>query len=266
MLQPEKIVPMSTLSLHVSPLSSDELKRYARHVVLRQVGGPGQQKLKAARVAVIGAGGLGSPSLLYLAAAGIGTIGIFDDDEVSVSNLQRQVLHATGDIGRPKIESAAERLSAINPFVKINGHPVRVTAENARELLSPYDLVLDGSDNFTTRYLMADVCEALKIPLVTAAIGAFDGSLTTLMPYALNEKGEQNPGYRDLFPSQPPPGAIPACAEAGVIGALPGILGSLQAMEAVKLICGIGDLLIGRLLLVDALSMRFETIKYRRKK
>lgn len=247
-------------------LSPAEIERYARHIVLREVGGVGQQKLKAARVLVVGAGGLGSPVLVYLAAAGVGTIGIVDDDVVSASNLQRQIIHATGAIGRPKVESAIETLSAINPHVVVEPHRLRLAADNAAGIVGGYDVVVDGTDNFTTRYLLADTCEALKKPLVSAAIGAFDGSITTLLPYAAGSDGRKNPGYRDLFPTPPAPGVVPACAEAGVIGALPGILGSLEAMEVIKLVCGIGEPLVGRLLLVDALAMRFETVRYRRRK
>lgn len=244
-------------------LSPPEIERYARHIVLREVGGPGQQKLKAARVLVVGAGGLGAPVIQYLAAAGIGTIGIVDDDTVSLSNLQRQVIHPTNAVGRLKVESAAEAVAAINPHVAVEAHAVRLTAENAADLVAGYDLVVDGSDNFATRYLVADACAAGQRPLVTAAVGTFDGSITTLLPWQAAADGRRNPGYRDLFPEPPPAGLVPSCAEAGIIGALPGILGSLQAMEAIKLVCGIGAPLVGRLLLVDALSMRFETIRYR---
>ncbi|SON53577.1 putative adenylyltransferase/sulfurtransferase MoeZ [Hartmannibacter diazotrophicus] len=244
-------------------LTTAEIERYARHIVLREVGGPGQQKLKAARVLVVGAGGLGAPAIQYLAAAGVGTLGLVDDDVVSLSNLQRQVIHGSDSIGALKVESAKETVARINPHVSVETHAARLTAENAAELVRAYDIVVDGSDNFSTRYLLADTCEAERRPLVSGAIGAFDGSLTVLKPYEANEAGQPNPGYRDLFPEPPPAGSIPSCAEAGVIGALPGILGSLQAMEVIKLVCGIGEPLIGRLLLVDTLSMRFETIKYR---
>ncbi|WP_181708218.1 molybdopterin-synthase adenylyltransferase MoeB [Chthonobacter rhizosphaerae] len=244
-------------------LSSIEIERYARHIILREVGGPGQQKLKAARVMVVGAGGLGAPVIQYLAAAGVGTLGLVDDDTVSLSNLQRQVIHDTGSIGRSKVESAAEAVRAINPHVAVEAYPVRLTADNAADLVRPFDVVVDGSDNFTTRYLLADTCAAERRPLVSGAIGTFDGSLTTLLPYETGPDGRPNPGYRDLFPEAPPPGTVPTCAEAGVIGALPGIVGSLQAMEVIKLLCGIGEPLVGRLLLIDALSMRFETVRYK---
>jgi molybdopterin/thiamine biosynthesis adenylyltransferase len=248
----------------MSTLSPDEIERYARHIVLREVGGPGQARLKAARVLVVGAGGLGAPVIQYLAAAGIGTLGLADHDRVSLSNLQRQVIHATDSIGLPKVESAARAVAAINPHVAVEQHPVRVTPDNAAALVSAYDVVVDGSDNFDTRYLLADIAEAERRPLVTAAIGSFDGTLTTLTPYAVGEDGRPLPGYRDLFPEPPPAGLVPTCAEAGVVGALPGIMGSLQAMEVIKLVCGIGEPLLGRLLMVDCLAMRFETVRYRR--
>ncbi|WP_237154315.1 molybdopterin-synthase adenylyltransferase MoeB [Oryzibacter oryziterrae] len=250
----------------MTTLSEAEIARFARHIVLREVGGPGQQKLKAARVLVIGAGGLGAPVIQYLAAAGVGTLGLVDDDIVSLSNLQRQVIHATENIGKPKVASATEAVGHINPHVEIEAHQVRFTQDNAADLVAAYDIAVDGSDNFKTRYLLADTCETVGRPLVTAAIGAFDGSLTTLTPHLKDEAGNPLPGYRDLFPEPPPQGLVPSCAETGVIGALPGILGSMQAMEVIKLICGIGEPLIGRLLLVDSLSMRFETIRYRRGK
>jgi molybdopterin-synthase adenylyltransferase len=243
------------------PLSADELQRYARHIVLGEVGGPGQQKFKAARVLVVGAGGLGAPVALYLAAAGIGTLGIVDDDVVSLSNLQRQIIHSTQKIGTPKVESARETLQAINPHVNVVPHRVRMTAENARELISGYDIVADGSDNFSTRYLTADICGELKVPLVTAAVGRFDGSVTVLKPY----EGE-NPSYRDIFPAPPPDGLLPTCAEAGILGALTGVIGSLQALEVLKVVAGIGEPLVGRLLLYDGLAQRFDEIRYRRRK
>ncbi len=243
--------------------TSTELERYARHIILAEIGGPGQQKLKRARVLVVGAGGLGAPVLQYLAAAGVGTLGIVDDDRVSLSNLQRQVIHDTELVGSAKVESAARAIAAINPHVTVEAHEIRVAPDNVADLVSRYHIVVDGSDNFDTRYLLADACAAGKRPLVSAALGRFDGSLTTLKPYEQNAKGEQNPSYRDLFPSPPPPGLVPACAEAGVLGVLPGVIGSLQATEVIKLITGVGEPLIGKLLLYDALSSRFETIKYR---
>lgn len=245
-------------------LSSEELTRYSRHIVLRHVGGPGQQKLKAARVLVIGAGGLGAPVLQYLAAAGVGTLGIVDDDTVSVSNLQRQVIHGTDDVGRAKVESAATALTRINPHVKVVQHCTRLTAENAPALLSGYDIVADGSDNFDTRYAVADACALARVPLVTAAVNEFDGSITTLRPFETGADGLPNPSYRCLFPEPPPAGMIPTCAEAGVLGALAGIIGAMQALEVIREIVGFGEGLVGRLMLVDALTLRFETVAYTR--
>ena len=244
-------------------LSPAELERYARHIVLQDVGGPGQQKLKAARVLVIGAGGLGAPVLQYLAAAGVGTLGVVDDDTVSLSNLQRQVIHDTDQLGEPKVASAAEAIARLNPHVKVEPHPRRIEPMNAMALVSAYDLVIDGSDNFDTRYLVSDACFFAKKPLVTGAVGRFDGSLTLLKPYESAQDGTPNPTYRCLFPEKPAPGALPTCAEAGVLGALTGIVGTLQAMEAIKEIVGFGEGLLGRLLLVDTRGMRFETIRYR---
>jgi molybdopterin/thiamine biosynthesis adenylyltransferase len=247
-----------------TPLLSEELERYARHIVLPEIGGAGQQKLKAARVLVIGAGGLGAPVLQYLAAAGVGTLGIVDDDTVSLSNLQRQVIHDTGAVGAAKVESAAATLARINPHVKVEGHDQRLAVENARALVAAYDFVVDGSDNFDTRYAVADACEAEEKPLVHAAVGRFDGSITVLKPWEFGADGRQNPSYRDLFPEPPPPGLVPSCAEAGVLGALTGVIGTLQALEAIKLITGIGEPLVGRLLLYDSLAARFETVRYKR--
>lgn len=243
-------------------LSSDEIERYARHLVLREVGGPGQARLKAGRVLVIGAGGLGAPLIQYLAAAGIGTIGIVDDDTVSLSNLQRQVIHGTPDVGRPKVESAAEAVARLNPHVRVETHPFRLTPETAPALLEGYDLVADGSDNFSTRYAVSDACFVARKPLVTAALGAFDGSLTTIRAHETGPGGEPNPTYRCLFPNPPPPGSVAPCAEAGVLGALAGVMGSLMAMEVIRALAGFGEPLVGRLLMVDARSMRFETLAY----
>ena len=245
-------------------LSPDELERYARHIVLRDVGGPGQAALKRASVLVIGAGGLGAPALMYLAAAGVGTLGVVDDDVVSLSNLQRQVIHTTPDIGRHKVESAAERIAALNPHVRFVGHATWLNADNALGLIGDYDLVLDGSDNFATRYLVSDACFFAKRPLISAALGTFDGSLTTIRAHETGEQGEFNPTYRCLFPEAPPPGTVPACAEAGVMGALAGVLGSMMALEAIREIVGFGDGLVGRLLMIDARAMRFETLRYGR--
>ncbi|TPI14927.1 molybdopterin-synthase adenylyltransferase MoeB [Mesorhizobium sp. B4-1-3] len=244
-------------------LTDEELERYARHIVLPEIGGPGQQKLKRAQVLVIGAGGLGAPVLEYLAAAGVGTLGIVDDDTVSLSNLQRQVIHGSDTIGMAKTDSAREAIMRINPNVKVESHRLRLTAENAPALVTRYDVVVDGSDNFETRYAAADACASEKKPLVTAAVGRFDGSVTVLKPFETGADGKRNPSYRDLFPEAPPEGLVPSCAVAGIVGALTGVIGTLEAMEAVKLITGIGEPLIGRLLLYDGLTARFDTIRYK---
>ena len=243
-------------------LNADELERYARHIVLREVGGPGQAALKRARVLVIGAGGLGAPVLLYLAAAGVGTLGVIDDDKVALSNLQRQVIHGTPAVGEAKVASAAAAIASLNPHVRVETHATRLVADNARELIGQYDLVADGSDNFTTRYLVSDACYFAARPLVTAAVGSFDGTLTTIRAHERSPRGVPNPTYRCLFPEPPPPGSVPACAEAGILGALTGVLGSLMALEVIREIVGFGEGLLGRLLMIDALSMRFETLAY----
>lgn len=243
-------------------LSREELERYARHIVLRDVGGPGQAALKKARVLVVGAGGIGAPVLFYLAAAGVGTIGIVDDDLVSLSNLQRQVVHTTHDIGDTKVDSAAAAIGRLNPHVAVERHAVRIAAGNALELIARYDLVIDGSDNFATRYLVSDACYFAKKPLVTGALGTFDAALTTLRAHERNVAGEPNPTFRCLFPEPPPPGSIPACSEAGILGALPGIAGSMMALEAIREIVGFGQGLVGRLLMIDTHSLRFETVEY----
>jgi molybdopterin/thiamine biosynthesis adenylyltransferase len=245
-----------------SIFSSQEIERYARHIVLRGIGGPGQQKLKAARVLVVGAGGLGSPAIQYLAAAGIGEIGIIDDDDVSLSNLQRQVLHGTGDVGQPKVMSAAAAVERLNPHVKATQHHRRLTTANAPEIVAAYDIIADGSDNFATRYLVSDACFYAKRPLVTAAVGAFDGSLTVLRPYEQSATGEPNPTYRCLFPEPPPEGIAPSCAEIGVLGALTGVVGAMMALEVMREIVGFGEGMVGKLVLFDALGMRFETLRY----
>jgi molybdopterin-synthase adenylyltransferase len=242
--------------------SAEELERYARHIVLPDVGGPGQAALSRARVLVVGAGGLGAPVLLYLAAAGVGTIGVVDDDVVSLSNLQRQVIHATPDIGTPKVDSAAAVIHRLNPHVVVEQHRVRLTARNALALIEPYDLVADGSDNFATRYLVADACYFARRPLVTAALGPFDGTLTTIRAHERGPDGKPYPTYRCLFPEPPPPGTVPACAEAGILGALAGVIGSLAALEVIREIVGFGEGLVGRLIMVDARAMRFETLRY----
>ena len=243
-------------------LSPAEIERYARHLVLRDVGGPGQQKLRAARVLVIGAGGLGSPLLQYLAASGVGTLGIVDDDRVALSNLQRQVLHGTADVDRPKTASAGDAIARLNPHVTVEAIPRRVDAANAAGLVRDWDFVADGSDNFATRYAVSDACFHERRPLVTGAVGSFDGSLTTLRPFEQRSFGEPNPTYRCLFPEPPPAGTIPTCAEAGVLGALTGIVGAMMALEVIREIVGFGEGLVGRLVLIDALSMRFETLTY----
>ncbi len=245
-------------------LTPEELERYARHIVLREVGGPGQLALKSARVLVIGAGGLGAPVLMYLAAAGIGTLGIVDNDEVSLSNLQRQIIHSTPDVGRSKVDSAADRILALNPHVTLRTHAVRLNASNTMTLLGSYDLVVDGSDNFATRYLVSDACYLAKKTLIAGALGVFDASLTTIRAHEKNAKGELNPTYRCLFPEAPPPGSTPTCEEAGVLGALAGVLGSMMALEAIREIVGFGESLVGRLVMIDARAMRFETLRYAR--
>jgi adenylyltransferase/sulfurtransferase len=243
-------------------LSAGEVERYARHIVLRDIGGPGQRKLKSAKVCVVGAGGLGAPLLLYLAAAGVGELTIVDDDAVSLSNLQRQILFGEGDLGRAKTQVAGEVLARLNPHVRVIEKPVRLTAENVGALIADCDVVADGSDNFDTRYLLSDACFYARKPLVTAAVGQFDGSLTTLRPFENGPDGWPNPTYRCLFPQKPPPGATPTCAEAGVLGALTGMIGSLMALEVVREIVGFGQSMVGRLALFDLAAMRFETLTY----
>jgi molybdopterin/thiamine biosynthesis adenylyltransferase len=245
-------------------LNPDELERYARHIVMREVGGPGQQKLKASRVLVVCAGGLGAPALMYLAAAGVGTLGVIDDDRVSLSNLQRQVIHATADVGRAKTESARERIAGINPHVVVRTHTERLGPDNAMALLAGYDVVADGSDNFATRYLLSDACFLARKTLVTGALGVFDASLTTIRAHDRDANGKPNPTYRCLFPEPPPEGTVPTCAEAGVLGALAGVLGSMMALEVIRDIVGFGESLVGRLLMIDARAMRFETLSYAR--
>lgn len=245
-------------------LSPDEIERYQRHILLPELGGTGQQALKRAKVLVIGAGGLGAPVLQYIAAAGIGTIGIVDDDTVSLSNLQRQVIHDTGTVGEMKTRSAADAIARLNPHVRVQNFEERFSAVWASTYLGGFDLLIDGSDNFDTRYAAADAAEQAKIPLVTGAVGRFDGSLTVLKPYETGSDGVLLPRYRDLFPEKPPAGLIPNCAETGIVGALTGVIGTLMAMEAIKLVTGIGEPLIGRLMLYDALSTRFDIIHYKR--
>jgi len=234
----------------------EQAQRYSRHIIMPQIGGKGQRKLMDAKVLLIGAGGLGSPAALYLAAAGVGTLGIVDFDNVDITNLQRQILHHTHDIGRPKVVSAAETIADINPDVKVIQHRVQLSSENALEVLEPYDIVVDGSDNFPTRYLVNDACVMLGKPCVHGSIFLFEGQASTFVP------GQGC--YRCLYPSPPPPGMVPSCAEAGVLGVLPGIVGSIQAVETIKLILGLGNTLSGRLLMFDALDMDFRQVKVRR--
>lgn len=235
-------------------LSDEELERYARHLVLREVGGPGQARIRAARVLIVGAGGLGSPCALYLAAAGIGTIGLVDDDAVSLSNLQRQILFRSGDVGRPKVEAGKEALNALNPGVTVIPHALRLDADNAAALIGDYDVIADGSDNFATRFLLNDMCFAAKKPLVSAAVTEFEGQLATYKGY---EPGL--PCYRCLFPAPPPPGAVPNCSETGVLGAASGVMGALQALEILKQVGGFGTGLEGKILTFKALSGEFRT-------
>lgn len=242
--------------------SDEEIERYHRHLILKEVGGPGQQKLQASRVLVIGAGGLGSPILAYLAAAGVGTLGIIDDDTVALSNLQRQIIHDSAHIGEAKVASAARAITRINPQVGLDLHQQRFRATDALGLLAEYDLVIDGSDNFATRYLACDACHLARKPLVFAAVGPFDGQLSCFKSYERNAAGTPNPTYRCLFPQPPAPGSVPSCAEAGVLGAVVGVIGTLAATEALKLLLGIGEPLVGRLLLYDALAARFASISY----
>ena len=240
-------------------LPPSELVRYARHLTLAEVGPSGQERLAAARVLLVGAGGLGSPAALYLAAAGVGTLGIVDGDAVELSNLQRQVLHGTAAVGRPKTESARERIADLNPSVQVEVYPVRLVAENALDILGRYDFAIDGSDNFPTRYLVNDASVLLQRPYIYGSIFRFDGQVSVF-----GAPGGKGPCYRCLFAEPPPPDLVPNCAEAGVLGVLPGLVGSLQALEAIKWILGVGDALVGRLLLVDALRIRFRELSVTR--
>ena len=237
--------------------TEDQIQRYARHIILPEVGGDGQAKLMRSRVLVIGAGGLGSPILLYLAAAGVGTLGVVDDDAVDLSNLQRQVIHATGRIGEAKVESARQTLAEVNPEVRLITHQVRLTAENALELIGAYGLVADGSDNFETRFLLNDACYRAQKPLVSAALLGFEGQVSTYKAYL----GGDNPCYRCIFPEPPPPGLIPTCAEGGVLGAVAGAVGSIQATEVIKELLGIGESLSGSLLIYDGLTTTFRKVR-----
>ena len=239
-------------------LSDDELERYARHIVLREVGGAGQAKLRAARVLVVGAGGLGSPVILYLAAAGVGTIGVADFDTVSLSNLQRQIAHRTADVGRAKTESAGDAARAINPGVAVVSHTERLSAANALDVIGRYDIVADGSDNFETRFLINDACFFAKKTLVSAAVSEFDGQFATFKPH---DRSGSYPCYRCIYPEPPPAGTAPSCSETGILGAAAGVMGSLQALEVIKEILALGESSAGKLLIYDALATRFRNVR-----
>jgi len=247
----------TVVAMKEADFTAEQMHRYARHLILPEVGPAGQKKLGQARVLLVGAGGLGSPASLYLAAAGVGTLGIVDFDVVELSNLQRQIVHGTSDVGRPKLESARDRLLDVNPEITIEPHELRLSSENALDILADYDIVIDGTDNFPTRYLVNDACVLLGKPNVYGSIFRFEGQVSVF-------HAEQGPCYRCLYAEPPPPGLVPSCAEGGVLGVLPGIIGALQANEAIKLIIGQGDPLIGRLLLFDALRLRFRELKLRK--
>ncbi len=247
----------TTTQVEQSTLSKDEILRYSRHLIMPEVGMEGQTKLKAAKVLCIGAGGLGSPLGLYLAAAGVGTLGIVDFDVVDFTNLQRQIIHSTADVGRPKLQSAAEKIKAINPFVEVKPYETRLTSANALDLFRDFDMVVDGTDNFPTRYLVNDACVLTGKPNVYGSIFRFEGQVSVFAT-------KEGPCYRCLYPEPPPPGLVPSCAEGGVLGILPGLVGLMQATEAIKLILGVGEPLIGRLVLVDALGMKFRELKLRK--
>ena len=250
--------PLQRCAKFVKSMTKDEQLRYSRHMIMPEVGAEGQRRLNAARVLCIGAGGLGSPAALYLAAAGIGKLGLVDFDDVDLSNLQRQILHGTKDVGRKKVDSARDRLRDANPNIEIEAHECRFASKNALEIVSDYDVVVDGSDNFPTRYLSNDVCVFAKKPNVYGSVFRFDGQTTVFAPHL------GGPCYRCLFPEPPPPGSVPNCAQAGVLGVLPGIIGTIQANEAIKLILGVGEPLLGRLLYFDALKMKFREFNLRR--
>ena len=237
-------------------LTEDQIRRYSRHLMLTEVGGRGQRRLLSSKVLLVGAGGLGSPAALYLAAAGVGTLGIVDFDVVDVSNLQRQILHHGHDVGRPKVQSAVETIADINPDVRVVPHQEALGSANAMRLFSQYDVIVNGSDNFPTRYLANDACVLLKKPMVDGSIFKFEGQATVFLP----GRG----CYRCLYPAPPPPGVVPTCAEAGVLGVICGIIGSIQGAETIKLLLGLGDPLVGRLLFFDALAMEFREVKFRR--
>jgi sulfur-carrier protein adenylyltransferase/sulfurtransferase len=245
------------MNLDLPQLSNDEIKRYSRHLIMPEVGVDGQRRLKAGKVLCIGAGGLGSPAAMYLAAAGVGTIGVVDFDVVDFSNLQRQIIHGTPDVGRSKLASARDRLHAINPHIEINTYETALSSENALELFAPYDVILDGTDNFPTRYLTNDACVLLGKPNAYGSIFRFEGQASVFAT-------KDGPCYRCLYPEPPPPGLVPSCAEGGVLGVLPGVIGVIQATEAIKLLTGIGEPLIGRFLIYDALRMRFRELKLKK--
>jgi molybdopterin/thiamine biosynthesis adenylyltransferase/rhodanese-related sulfurtransferase len=249
--------PAESPAAELPTLTNDEIQRYSRHLILPEVGVEGQRKLKAGRVLCVGAGGLGSPAALYLAAAGVGTLGIIDFDTVDASNLQRQILHGTSDVGRSKLASATERLLALNPALKVQGYETALTSKNALEIFRDFDVILDGTDNFSTRYLVNDACVILNKPNAYGSIFRFEGQASVFAT-----KG--GPCYRCLYPEPPPPGLVPSCAEGGVLGVLPGVIGTIQATETIKLLLGAGGTLIGRLLLYDAWNMRFRELKLRR--
>jgi len=239
-----------------SPFSDEEIQRYSRHIILPEVGGKGQKKIKEAKVFCVGAGGLGSPAALYLAAAGVGTLGIIDADNVDLSNLQRQILHSTKNINQPKVESAKETLNGINPHTEVKMYPTKLSSENILDLIRDYDVVMDGSDNFPTRFLVNDACFFMKKPLFSGSIFRFEGQVTSLKPFV-----DGNPCYRCLYPEPPPPGLVPSCQEAGILGVLAGTIGVIQATEVLKEILGIGETLYHRLILYDALEMKFREVK-----
>jgi adenylyltransferase/sulfurtransferase len=250
-------MPLPPLVEPAAELTKEEVARYSRHLIIPDVGMDGQKRLKNAKVLVVGAGGLGSPALLYLAAAGVGTLGIVEFDEVDESNLQRQIIHGQSDVGRPKAESARDSIAEINPFVKVNLHQVHLTSENALDIFAGYDLILDGTDNFATRYLVNDAAVLAGKPYVWGSIFRFEGQVSVFWE-------EHGPQYRDLYPEPPPPGMVPSCAEGGVLGVLCASIGSIMVTEAIKLITGIGDTLLGRLMVYDALEMSYRTIKIRK--
>src|SRR5215203_4855741 len=248
---------MATTATELPQLTNDEIKRYSRHLIMPEVGVDGQRRLKAGSVLCIGAGGLGSPAALYLAAAGVGTIGIVDFDVVDFSNLQRQVIHGTSDVGRSKLASAKDRLLELNPHIRIETYETALSSKNALELFKPYDVILDGTDNFPTRYLTNDACVLLGKPNAYGSIFRFEGQASVFAT-------KDGPCYRCLYPEPPPPGLVPSCAEGGVLGVLPGVIGTIQATEAIKLIMGIGEPLVGRFLIYDALRMKFRELKLKK--